>query len=113
MASRSNKTMRYAMPMKASSAPKTPPAMNFERQVKPMPYATGTDRNGNRLGPRPQVGEADAATRRAALDAALRPGPPVKQQPAQVQPDVDNGPLAGSGGRARSRKIDELVTKMQ
>lgn len=92
MASRSNKTARYAQ----MSAPKTPP---------------GTDRNGNRIGPRPQVGMADPATRRVALDAALKPGPPVRSAP-KPKPAVQPLPV-GIGGRARERTIDEYVTKAQ
>lgn len=38
----------------------------------PAPAAATVDRSGNRLGARPQVGPADAATRRKMLDEALR-----------------------------------------
>lgn len=126
MASRSNKTARYAQPA-MTSAPKTPPKNSILGAVRSVvanrkpPATTGvaravaqaaTDRNGNRLGPRPTVGEADPATRRAALDAALRPGPPVKRAPPKrVQtPPPD---ASGAGGRARSKKIDDLVGGMQ
>jgi hypothetical protein len=129
MASRSNKTVRYAQPAMVSSAPKTPPKTSVSSAIrsvvasqkpkssplmtqrKPMPYMTGTDKNGNRLGPRPKLGEADPATRRAALDAALRPGPPVK--PAAPKPAP--APLDGQGGpgnQRRRRVIDETVDRM-
>lgn len=133
MASRSNKQVRYAQPVMPSSAPKTSPragimnsvrsavtsqkpqsrmAPNFVQQTKFLPYKTGTDKSGNRLGPRPQVGEADPATRRKALDAALRPGPPVKAAPMKPKPaaPVD---ASGAGGRARSKKIDDLAASYQ
>jgi hypothetical protein len=98
--------------------------MNGNPVGQPRPFRTkpistsqfngnGTDTNGNRTGARRQVGEADPATRRKALDAALRPGPPVKSAPKPrpaSQPPMDP---SGAGGRARGRKIDELVDKMQ
>lgn len=125
MGSRSNKQLRYAQPV--MSAPKTPPRAGLMNSVRSAvqsrkPAATTgvaravaqsvTDRNGNRTGPRPTVGAADPATRRKALDAALRPGPPVKVAPVKpaAPAPVD---ASGAGGRARSKKIDDLAASYQ
>lgn len=100
MASRSNKTMRYAPPVKqVTSSPKMALSMD------------PVDRNGNRLGPRRVKGPADRATRRAAIDAALRPGPAVRAAPKPQQAPVSDA--SGIGGRARSRAIDSQVDEMQ
>jgi hypothetical protein len=134
MASRSAKQTRYAQPAQpmVSSAPKTRPSLSSSIRSavasrKPSPSLKRTTQNfdnkgriagdltdasGNRLGARRQLGEADPATRRAALDAALRPGPPVKATPRPVKTTQPVDP-SGAGGRARSKKIDDLVTKMQ
>jgi hypothetical protein len=127
MASRSAKQTRYAPPTTVSSAPKMNPRTSLASSIagavaNRKPKATTgvargitqqvmVDRNGNRS-QRATLGPADPATRRAALNAALQPGPAVKPAPRPVkttQP-VDT---SGAGGRARSRKIDDLVTKMQ
>lgn len=132
MASRSNKTVRYAQPA-MTSAPKMAqasmmtsirgavasrkPQPSFQRIVKTMPYRTGsppnnpTDASGNRLGGRRQVGEASSATRRAALDAALKPGPAVKPAPITPQPAAtyDGG---GIGNKKRRKVIDDNVDLM-
>lgn len=123
MASRSVKQMRYA-PQSMVSAPKSRPSLlNSVRSsiATQRPKARSamlgrsisqdaTDRNGNRLGERRQVGEGTPAARRAALDAALKPGPAVKSSP-KMKPALQDS--TGTGSRARSKKIDELVTKMQ
>lgn len=124
MASRSNRDVRYAKPTMASSAP-TPPRSSITNSMRSAVSSrkpasglartiaqTVTDKNGNRSGPRPTVGQADPVTRRAALDAALRPGPPVKVAPP-VQRPAATPEVGGIGGRARRQKIDELVDKMQ
>jgi hypothetical protein len=127
MASRSAKQTRYAQPAQpmVSSAPKSRPSLTSSIKSavanrKPaMTSSVGqriaqqvTDKNGNRLGERAKLGPADPATRRAALDAALKPGPPVKSAP-KPKPMLQPADTSGAGGRARSRKIDDLVTKMQ
>jgi hypothetical protein len=125
MASRSAKQTRYAPAPMVSSTPKPKPIVNAIKNAvtsraatqKPMMGAmrtaisADTDRNGNRLGPRPTVGPADPATRRAALDKALQPGPPVKSSP-KPKPAVAPPDASGLGGRIRSRAIDERVRKM-
>lgn len=137
MASRSTKQLRYAPNAKpvVASAPKPRPAMaHAVRSVvakaepkmamtvkpivntvmnkrRPMPLATGTDRNGNRLGPRPRVGEADPATRRAALDAALKPGPAVKSS-APKPPPAQAYEGGGMGNKTRRKVIDDTVDRM-
>lgn len=74
-----------------------------------------TDQNGNRLGPRPQVGEADRATRRAALDAALN-----AREPAGNYSSPKRKPQSQPGGvspntmrllRDRGSQIDREVKK--
>lgn len=129
MASRSNKSVRYAQPTMAS-APKTPPRASIANSVrsavasrKPQQVLSRQnnslpdrmDASGNRLGARRQVGEADQATRRAALNAALKPGPAVRAATSQVGQVVPERPLdgSGSGGRLRGKKISDLVDKMQ
>lgn len=134
MASRSNKMSRYAPQTMAqvSSAPKTPPSVmgSMSRAVsargpratsavlrtKPkVMTATGTDRNGNGIGPRPQVGQADAATRRRMLDAALQPGPPVKKpMPVSgMKPQGTFGAGTGIGGQKRADAIDDQAARFQ
>lgn len=127
MASRSNKTVRYAQPTMVSSAPKTPPTSSVANSVRSAvssrkPATTGvaravmdaTDRNGNRLGARRQVGEADPATRRAALNAALQPGPAVKPAPAAAPAtNATLGLGAGINGKKRSNAIDDYTTRIQ
>lgn len=125
MASRSNKTVRYAPPTMAS-APKTPPRSSVMNSVRSSvqnrrPAATSsvvrgiaqnvTDRSGNRLGPRRQVGQADPATRRAALDAALRPGPPVKAVAPKPVANDTFGLGGGIGGKKRAQRIDDYSTR--
>lgn len=136
MASRSNKMARYAPQTmtQVSSAPKTPPslmgslsgavsargprAVSATLRTKPKPRAvsaTGVDRNGNRTGPRPQVGPADPATRRRMLDAALQPGPPVKKPlpVSGMKPQAAFGAGTGIGGQKRADAIDDQAARFQ
>lgn len=122
MASRSVKQSRTQMMGTGMSAPKPSLTSSIRSAVASRkPAATtgvaravaqaATDRNGNRLGPRPKVGEADPATRRAALQEALKPGPPVKRSAPKPAP----APLDGQGGpgnQRRRRVIDETVDRM-
>jgi len=125
MASRSNKTVRYAQPTMVSSAPKTPPKSSISSAIRNVvanrkPAAQSNvarsitqqmvDKNGNRMGPRATLGPADPATRRAALDAALRPGPPVKSAPKPAPAPLDG--QGGVGNQRRRRVIDENVDRM-
>jgi hypothetical protein len=75
----------------------------------------GTDRNGNRTGPRPQVGEADAATRRRMLDQRLseRQAPPsrAKREPAPATRSTGVSPNAYRLLRDRGKQIDKEVDK--
>lgn len=117
MASRSNKAMRYAQPTMTSSV-KTKPTPSVLGSVRgavaaQRPRAVmagGTDRNGNRSGARRVVGPADPATRRAALNAALKPGPAVKKPLPVKMGESLNG---GFGGKQRSVAIDDQATRFQ
>lgn len=133
MASRSTKEIRYAQPAvkpkpvmnavrsaMASAKPMQPQgAMTLKPLVRtimtkkqPMQPMIGTDKNGNRLGPRPKVGEADAATRRRMLDEQLKPGPPVKPASAPKTPPAQQYEGGGMGNKARRKVIDQTVDKM-
>lgn len=138
MASRSNKMVRYTQPAMPMSSPKPSPITSAVRSAvasrkpmqqssslvkpiaqqvmqrrQPMKPAIGTDKNGNRLGPRPQVGEADAATRRRMLDQQLKPGPAVKPAAAPVVPRESlTSPGGGMGNQARRKVIDDTVDRM-
>lgn len=77
------------------------------------------DRNGNRTGARPRVGEADPATRRKILDQRLKEGqssaPPARQkrQPATStrSPDALKLDRAVRDVRYRGTRIDDEVDK--
>jgi hypothetical protein len=81
--------------------------------------ARGTDRNGNRTGPRATVGEADPETRRKILRERLNerePTPPPQRATRQPstrtrQPDAFKVERAANDLRYRGVRIDEAVDK--
>ncbi len=70
------------------------------------------DQNGDRIGPRRQVGEASPAIQERYLDRALEDEPPVESPPKPSQAE-ESSTEAGSGeaGRAHEAQIMDYVDK--
>ena len=82
------------------------------RHETPSPPNDPRDRNGDRIGPRREVGAATPAIQDKMLDQALDDEPPVKSAPSPPE-SPDAGPEAGSGeaGRAHEAQIMDYVGK--